>query len=335
MPTATIDYHAPETVEAAVALLREHGAAARILAGGTDVVPALKHGVVRTRHLVSLKRLRALRRLEVSAGGELGVGALVTLAELAASPIVRARWPAVAEAAAQAGSPLLRNRGTVGGNVCLDTRCWYFNQTEAWRASRPGCWKTGGEQCHVNERENRCVALFSADTPPAFLVAGARVTLAGATTTAAGRTIPLEALYSGDGLKPLAAKEGELVTSVTVPAPPPRSADVYLKHTVRDSIDFPVLGVAARVALAPDGVIAHARIAVTGAGPAPRRLADVEAAVCGARAPAADDAAVARLAARALGPLFVSDSVPHKRAMAGLMTAEALARAAAAAGEIR
>ncbi|MBI2202758.1 MAG: FAD binding domain-containing protein [Candidatus Rokubacteria bacterium] len=335
MATATIEYHAPDTVEAAVALLREHGAAARILAGGTDVVPALKYGVVGARHLVSLKRLGALRRLEVSADGDLVVGALVTLADLASSPVVRARWPVVAEAAGQAGSPLLRNRGTVGGNLCLDTRCWYFNQTEAWRASRPPCWKTAGDRCHVNEGENRCVALFSADTPPAFLVAGARVTLAGATAPPAGRTIPMEALYTGESLKPVALGESEVVTTVTVPAPPPRSAAVYLKHAVRDSLDFPVLGVAARVALAPDGTIADARVAVTGAGPAPLRLAEVEAAVHGRRAPAADDAAVARLTARTLGPLFLSDGVPHKRAMAGLMAAEALARAAAAAGEIR
>lgn len=331
MRIAPLAYHAPDTLDGALALLREHGAVARPLAGGTDVVPALKFGVLGARHLVSLRRIAGLGRITRTDGGDLAIGALVTLHDVAASPLVREVCPALAEAAAQAGSPLLRNRGTLGGNVCLDTRCWYLNQSEAWRASRPRCLKAGGEQCYVNEKENRCVALHSADTPPVLLVAGARAVLAG---PEGERTVPVEALYSGDGLRPLAKADGELLTTVVVPAPPARWGTAYLKWSARESIDFPVLGVAAGVVLDAGGTIAEVRVAVTAARSAPFRLAEVEAAVSGRPAPASGDAALGRLVARSLGPLFLSDAVPHKRSLAGLMTVEALGRAAASAGRV-
>lgn len=326
MPMTDVDYHAPETLDQAVALLSEHGTAATPLGGGTDVVPALKYGVLAARHLVSLKRIPGCRDIAVTPGGELAIGAFATLHAVSTSPVVRAHCPALAEAAGQAGSPLLRNRGTLGGNVCLDTRCWYFNQTTGWRASRPLCLKTGGEECYVNEKQNRCVALFSADTPPVLLAVGARATLRG---PAGERTLPVEQLYSGEGLAPIRRDVGELVTAITVPAPPPRWGAVYLKHSVRESIDFPILGVAAGVALDPSGHIAEARVALTGAKSAPVRLSGFEAELRGRPVPAADERGES--VARSLGALFLTDAVPHKRRLAGLMTVDAVRRAAAAA----
>jgi 4-hydroxybenzoyl-CoA reductase subunit beta len=328
MTSARLLYHAPETLERAVALLAEHGPGAVPLGGGTDLVPALKYGVCRPDHLVSLRRIGRLRQTEATAAGDCRIGAAVTLADVAASSPVRAACPAVAEAAAQAGSPLLRNRGTLGGNVCLDTRCWYYNQTEAWRASRPLCQKAGGDLCYVNEKQNRCVALFSADTPPALMVARAQATLLG---PRGERTVPVDALYSGDGLRPLAKAEAEIVASVTVPAAPPRSGAAYVKYSVRDSIDFPVVGAAAAVELDAGGALAAARVAVTGVAPAPLRLAAVEDALRGRAAPPDGDPALAAAAVGSLGPLFLSDAVPHKRRLVGLMTVEAVRRAAARA----
>lgn len=325
MAIAGIEYHAPETLEEAVAMLREYGEDAVPLAGGTDLVPALKYGVLRARHLVSLKRLPGCRAIAVTPAGDLSIGAFATLREVAESPLVRAACPALAGAAGQAGSPLLRNRGTLGGNVCLDTRCWYFNQSARWRASRPLCLKVaGGQRCYVNERQNRCVALFSADTPPVLVVVGARATLRG---PGGERTVPVEDLYTGDGLAPVHRGAAEIMTEITVPMR--RWGTAYLKYSARESIDFPILGAAAGVALGADGLIAEARVALTGVRSAPIRLEEMEAVLRGGPVPAAGDRG--EQVARSLGALFLSDAVPHKRQLAGLMAVEAVRRAAAAA----
>jgi 4-hydroxybenzoyl-CoA reductase subunit beta len=331
MQTAEVVYHVPDTLEQALALLSEHRAAAALLAGGTDLVPALKYRVLQAYHLVSLKRIPGLRHISISQHGDLSIGAFATLRDVAVSPLVRTVCPALAEAASLAGSPLLRNRGTLGGNVCLDTRCWYYNQTEAWRANRGSCQKAAGKQCYVNEKQNRCVALFSADTPPALIVAGALATLIG---PQGERTIPVEALYSGDGLRPLAKAEAEILTKITVPAAVTRWGTAYIKYSVRDSIDFPVLGVAAAVEMSTDGTIAEARIAFTGAKAAPFRLPEVEVVLRGRRPPEEGDRALAQLVTRSIGSLFLSEAVPHKRWLAGLLTVEAVGQAAAKAGRV-
>ncbi len=329
MPAPEVEYHAPDSLATAIALLAEHGEAAAPLGGGTDLVPALKYGVLPARHLVSLKRIEGFRRISMTPEGALSIGAFITLREVADSALVRAACPALAEAAGQAGSPLLRNRGTLGGNVCLETRCWYYNQTEAWRRRRALCLKAGGEQCYVNQKEHRCVALFSADTPPALIAAGARVSLMG---PEGERTIAVEDLYSGDGLRPLRKGPAEILTTIRVPAPPPRWGAAYVKHSVRESIDFPILGVAAAVQLDADRRVGGARVVLTGAGSAPFRLTALETVLRDRSAPAEGDRELAEVVTRSLGPLFLSDTVPHKRVLAGLMAVSAVAIAASRAG---
>jgi 4-hydroxybenzoyl-CoA reductase subunit beta len=331
METRDFHYHGPETLEEAIALLARYGAGAVPLAGGTDLVPALKQGVLPARHLVSLGRIPGFREISMTPSGGLAIGAFATLRAVADSPLVRSSCKALAEAAAQAGSPLLRHRGTLGGNLCLDTRCWYYNQTEAWRASRPLCQKAGGERCYVNQKQNRCVALFSADTPAVLVAVGARVALAG---PRGERTVPVEALYSGDGLAPLAKSAAEIVTLVTVPGSKGRRGTAYLKWSARESIDFPILGTAAAVSLGADGALDEVRVALTGVCSAPVRLAGFEAMLCGRAAPSPGDPALSEAVAGELGSLFLSDAVPHKRRVAGLLAVEAVARAAAAAGRL-
>ncbi len=323
MPGADLEYHAPESLDEAVALLGRWGPRAALLAGGTDVVGALKHGVLAKNHFVSLKRIREFRDIAVSESGDLLIGAFTSLDAIASSEAVRERCLALAEAAGKAVSPLLRGRATLGGNLCLDTRCWYFNQSESWRASRAPCLKAEGAQCWANEKRNICVALFCAETPPALMVAGARVHLRG---PAGERTIGADELYSGDGLAPLKLEAAEVVTTVAIPPRPPRWGSTYLKYAARGSIDFPLLGIAAGVRLEPDGRIAEARIAVTGARSAPFRLVDFEAELRGRPVP--DEAERGDSVARSLGMLYLSDDVPYKRRLAGLLAAEAVRRAA-------
>ena len=323
MPDDGLEYHAPESLDEAVALLERCGPRAALLGGGTDVVAALKHGVLAKDHLVSLKRIRDHRDIAASESGDLLIGAFTPLDSIASSAAVHERCHALAEAAGKAVSPLLRGRATLGGNLCLDTRCWYYNQTESWRASRPLCLKAGGAQCWVNEKRNTCVALFCAETPPALMVAGARVILRG---PAGERTIGVHELYSDDGLAPLKREATEIVTTVVIPPPPPRWGSTYLKYAARGSIDFPLLGIAAGIRLEPDGRIAEARIAVTGAKSAPFRLTQFETELRGRAVP--NDAERGESVARSLGTLYLSDDVPYKRRLAGLLAAEAVRRAA-------
>jgi len=328
MPEAALEYHAPESLDEALELLARCGPRAALLAGGTDVVPALKSGVLGKEHLVSLKRIREFRDIALGERGELRIGAFTPLDEIASSAAVRRHCAALAEAAGRAVSPLLRGRATLGGNLCLDTRCWYFNQSEAWRASRALCLKAGGERCWVNETRNTCVALFCAETPPALMVAGARVDVRG---PAGARTIAVDALYSDDGLAPLRREAVEIVTTVVLPQSPPRWGSTYLKLATRDSIDFPLLGVAAGVQLDAEGRIAEARVALTGAKSAPFRLTQFESELRGGAVP--DESERGESVARSIGMLYLSDDVPYKRRLAGLLAAEAVGRAAQNAKE--
>lgn len=332
MQDGPFEYHAPDSLDQAVGLLREHGSDAAPFSGGTDLLLAYKRGTLRARHIVSLAGIPDLRAIESRLDGGLAIGALATLREVAVSNPVRSTCPALAEAAGRAGSPLLRNRGTLGGNVCLDTRCWYFNQSEAWRASRAPCEKAGGDECYVNVKENLCVALFAADTPPALIVAGAEATLAGPDGE---RTVAVETLYSGDGLLPIARAGEEVLIRLIIPAPGPRSGSAYVKYSVRDSIDFPIVGAAAMVVLAGDGSIEAARVAFTGIRAAPFRIPELEAGLEGRDPPGAADGELTALTAKALGSLWLSDAVPHKRRVAGLTALEAVTRAAERAGAER
>ena len=327
-----LEYHAPESLERAVAMLAEEPGAGALLGGGTDLVAALKCGLLRVRRLVSLRAVPAHREIARTADGGLRIGAFATLHAVAGAAAVRAACPALAEAAAQTASPALRNRATLGGNACIDTRCWYYNQSARWRAHRAPCLKAGGERCYANQGENRCVALFSADTPAALVACGARVTLRG---PRGERTQPLENLYSGDGLTPLVKDPAEIVTGIELPAAPAGSGSAYEKWRERDSIEFPVVGAAAYLRLGPGGEVAEARIVLTGVGPGPLRLGGTEAALAGRAAPDEADREIADAVSRSLGVLYLAEAVPHKRRVAGVCVAAAVARAAAAARAAR
>jgi 4-hydroxybenzoyl-CoA reductase subunit beta len=228
--------------------------------------------------LIETSRVAELRALRADAG-RLEIGASVTLAELAQHPGVIRHYPVVAQAAASIAGPTHRNMGTLGGNLCLDTRCIYYNQSEWWRSANNHCLKTTGDICHVAPRSRGvCFATFSGDMAPALLTLEAEVDLLG---PGGRRTIPLQELYigharhdgsaEGDGKRFLALRPGELVTAARAPGSPGlRSA--YDKVRIRRSIEYPVAGVA--VALRREGErLADLRVAITGTNPRPVLLA--------------------------------------------------------------
>jgi 4-hydroxybenzoyl-CoA reductase subunit beta len=249
----------------------------RILGGGTDLVVNIRRGIVAPPVLIDVNSVAELRAIEVDAQS-IVIGASVTLAELAGHPDVVRHYPMVAQAAAFIAGPTHRNMGTVGGNLCLDTRCLFYNQSEWWRSANDHCLKTSGDICHVAPKSRGiCFATFSGDLAPALMTLGAEIDLAG---PAGRRTLPLARLYigyarqgqpitetMGDGKHYLSLRPGELVTAVRAKNTPGlRSA--YDKIRIRRSIEYPVTGVAVALRRERD-VLADLRVAFTGTNPRP------------------------------------------------------------------
>jgi len=246
LPLPVFDHHRPKTLSAALDLLAELGDDAIVIAGGTDVLPNMKQGLVEPAHVVSIAGIEELRGIAfVSEGGEekLVVGAGARLAEIESSILVRRAAPALAEAAGQVGGPHHRAMGTLGGNICLDTRCRYYNQTYFWRKSLGFCLKKDGTVCHVVRGGQRCVAAASNDTAPALIALEAEIHLIG---PRGERVVSANDFYVADGVKNTVKEPGELVVRVSIPRRAGRRSS-FEKLRRRHAIDFPLLSVAVRL----------------------------------------------------------------------------------------
>ncbi len=256
----------PGSVDEAIAALLAHPEG-RLLGGGTDLLVNMRRGIAQPETLIDTTGIAEIKRLVVDGSG-VTVGAGVTVASLAADSLVAARYPALSEAARSVAGPGHRKLGTIGGNLCLDTRCIYYNQTEWWRGANAYCLKNRGETCHVAPKGNRCHAAFSGDLAPALLVLGAEVEIAG---PGGRRCIALSELYVEDGRAHLTLRPGEVVVAVWLPPDPPASR--YVKVRQRGAIDYPLAGIA--VALTRSGSkIGQLRIALTGTNSRPFLLAE-------------------------------------------------------------
>jgi 4-hydroxybenzoyl-CoA reductase subunit beta len=254
-----IDVHRPGSVAEAIELLATRPGA-RVLAGGTDLVPNLKYGMYDTQHLVALRGLsRELRYLRVEGDGEIRLGALCSIDELSRDPIVREKLPALADACAQIAGPQLRRMGTLGGNLCLDTRCVYINQTYFWRSALGFCLKKDGTLCHVVAGGQRCVAAASNDTAPVLLTLGATVR----TVSPRGeRVMPLEEFYLPDGVHNTVLAPDELLVEVRVPASAATLRQGFHKLRTRAAIDFPALNLAVAMRV-EQGTLRSVRLCVS------------------------------------------------------------------------
>jgi len=248
------DYRAPDSIEEAAKILAWEGAGAMLVAGGTDLLPNMKRRHQMPATLVSLRKIEALKR--VANGTGLRLGAALTLTELLAVRGLRDRYRGLAQAAGQVATPQLRNMGTLGGNLCLDTRCTYYNQNYEWRKAIDFCMKKDGEVCWVATASKRCLAVSSTDTAPALIALGARVRLVSA---AGEREVALGELYNNDGIEYLTRKPDEILTDVLLPKADGWKSS-YWKLRRRGAFDFPLLGVAAAAKLAADGTVEAARL---------------------------------------------------------------------------
>jgi 4-hydroxybenzoyl-CoA reductase subunit beta len=261
-------YHRPSTLAGALDLLAEHAGDVMPVAGGTDLIPNMKHRLFEPGHLVALRGIDELRGIRVE-GGDLRIGAAETLSAVAGHAEVRDRFAVLAEAASHVAGPQIRNMGTLGGNLCLDTRCTYYNQTAFWRQALGYCLKKDGTVCHVTKVGTRCVAAHSADTPPVLMVLDAVAVLQG---PGGRREVPVRDFFLADGIANTRREPHEIVTEVRIPRASSTRRCGYAKLRQRKSIDFPLLTVAVALELEDDGTVRSLEGIVTGLGARPRAL---------------------------------------------------------------
>jgi 4-hydroxybenzoyl-CoA reductase subunit beta len=249
-------------------MLEEHGSAAMPISGGTDLVPNMKHRLFTPSHLVSLMGISDLRGITVSET-EMAIGAAETLTGVSVHPQVRLHFTALSEAAAHVAGPQIRNSATFGGNLCLETRCTYYNQTEFWRGALGYCLKKDGTVCHVTKVGKKCVAAHSADTPPVLMMLNAVADLVGPNGE---RSVPVRDFFVTDGICNTVREPGELVVRIRIPLPGKGFRASYRKLRQRKSIDFPLLTVAVAATLDGEGRVEALGGVVTALGSRPREL---------------------------------------------------------------
>lgn len=266
------EYHAPSSIEEAVALLSRYRGKVKVIAGGTDLVPNMKHRLFTPAHVVGLKGIPRLDQIAED-GPVIRLGAMCTIAQLARDPLVQRKLPSLAAAASQIAGPQLREAGTLGGNLCLDTRCVYYNQTYFWRKALGFCLKKDGTVCHVVQGGQRCVAAASNDTVPVLMTLDASVRIAG---PGGVREIPLSQLYVPDGIVNTVLAPDELVVEVSVPNPQGRVLAGYQKIRVRASIDYPALTIAVAAKLGPANALEWIRTVISALGARPHAVGGLE-----------------------------------------------------------
>tara|TARA_B100000315_G_scaffold256080_1_gene301135 strand:+ start:891 stop:1916 length:1026 start_codon:yes stop_codon:yes gene_type:complete len=242
-PLPNFQYLEPETIHEAAKLLMDSGTQSMVISGGTDMLPSMRQGIFSPDVVISLQAIPHLRDVEWDDTEGLKIGPLATLRSLETNAEILQHFPVIAEAAHAVGSPQLREMATVGGNICLDTRCYYYNQSENWQACDQECLKLGGETCKAapSGRAKKCFAVFSADLAPVLVALDARITLLSARGE---RHVDLREFYTGDGAAPHVKAPDEILTSVLVPKQMAGIFGVYQKYRIRNSIDYPIAGVA-------------------------------------------------------------------------------------------
>ncbi len=267
------EYHRPKSLDDALTLLAEFAGDVMPIAGGTDLVPNMKHRLFTPGHLVALRGLPELTGISNDNGGAFRIGAAESLAGVASHPAVRETLPSLAKACSEISGPQLRRMGTIGGNVCLDTRCTYYNQTFFWRQALGFCLKKDGDDCYVVRGGTRCVAAHSADAATVLMTLDASLDIAG---PEGRRSVSIDQFFTSDGIWNRRMEPAEILVAIHVPRPAPGTRFSFQKLRVRDSIDFPLMNLAATCRLDADGHIDSLRMVASGMGAYPRKIGKLE-----------------------------------------------------------
>jgi 4-hydroxybenzoyl-CoA reductase subunit beta len=319
------NYVRPKSIKEAIRVLADLGPDAMAVAGGTDVYPKMKRGQFTPRHLVSLRALRELKGIRLGKEG-IWVGAGETLTAVSGHPLISKHFPALSHAAESVSTPQLRNMGTIGGNVLVDTRCNYYDQTFFWRQAVGFCLKKDGDICWVAPGSAKCLAISSSDTAPVLMSLGAEAVFLG---TGGERRVKLGELYRDDGINYLGKRGDEVLRGVLIPRAALRWRNVYLKLRRRGSFDFPILGVAAALDIADDSECRLARIAMTAVSSAPKLVPEASRLLEGGKMTTELIEAAADAAAKTAHPLDNADlDYWYRKRMAKVFTRRALARLA-------
>ena len=318
----------PRTLEEAVGYLAKYGGdmdRLRIIAGGTDLIPSMRQKLFEPQYVLDIRRIAELNGICERQGSGVEIGALTPLRAIEHSPLLRSRYSVLTEAAATVASPVLRNMGTIGGNICLDTRCLWYNQSLTWRKGCGFCIKKDGDLCHVAPGGTKCWAVFSGDTPPALLCLNAEIEIVG---PAGARRLPLRDFYSGIGDDYRRLQPDEMLTRIFLPEASADYRGVYRKLRIRGSIDYPLAGVAV-VVKRSNGRVGDARVALTAVNPAPLLVKGASEMLAGEILDEAAAEAVGNLAAQTAKPLTTSALTPeYRREMIRAFTKRALLAAA-------
>jgi len=297
----------------------------RIVAGGTDLIPSMRQKLFAPQYVVDIRHMDELKSIRPLPDGGVEIGALTALSTIEHSEHLRKHYPVLTEAAATVASPVLRNMGTIGGNICLDTRCLWYNQSLTWRKACGFCIKKDGDLCHVAPGGAKCWAAFSGDTPPALLCLDAEIELA---SPLGARRIPLGEFYTGEGDNYRKLQPNEILTRVFLPG---KSADwrgIYRKLRIRGSIDYPLAGVAVAIHVS-NGHIDNGRVALTAVNPAPVLVKGATHALQGKMIDNSLAEFIGELAAKTAKPLTTSALTPeYRREMIRVFTKRALLAAA-------
>ena len=306
----------PRTVAQAVGYLAKHGSDAaagdgqhlRIIAGGTDLIPSMRQKLFEPEYVLDIRHIAELNGIREQGSG-VEIGALTPLSTIEHSELLRRRYPVLTEAASSVASPVIRNMGTIGGNICLDTRCLWYNQSLTWRKACGFCIKKDGDLCHVAPGGTKCWAAFSGDTPPALLCLNAEIEIAGPSGT---RRISLGDFYTGAGDNYRKLQPNELLTRIFLPETSADYRGVYRKLRIRGSIDYPLAGVAVALRRS-NGHIADAKVALTAVNPAPVLVKRATEMLAGKTLTETLAEAVGDLAAKTAKPLTTSALTPEYR----------------------
>ena len=326
----------PVTAEEAVAMMLEIDGDARYIAGGTDLNPNMKHGLFAPERVVALNGIAELRGISRSDDGSMRIGAMTTLTEVTKHAELNESYPSLCQAAKLVSGPQLRNMGTLGGNVMLDTRCQWYNQTYFWRKALGYCMKKDGSKCHVVEGGSKCVAAASNDTAPSLMTLNAELEF----VSAQGRLrLPIADLWQADGIWNKKLPHTDLLVAIHLPKPAANSRGAYGKLRDRGSIDFPLFGIAARLDLAEDGSIADASLCAVALQARPWPLKKATALLIGTRPGEScfNDAVekVANLAAKQCRPMpNIPGDHDYRHLMVPVYTRRTLHAAAAGEGPV-
>jgi len=304
-------YFEPKDINEAVSILQNEPAA-RILAGGTDLLVNMKHRVDCPPVVVNIKRIADLNYIRQD-NGEIRIGALTPLKRIYMAAPVKDNLPGLAQAASAVGSYHHQVMGTFGGNICQQNRCKFFNQSQWWRSSRPTCFKAGGEICHVVNKKEICYSTYCGDLAPALLALNAGIRVAG---NGGEREFSIQELFTGNGKTPLNLNSAEIITEIVIPGETAKGVLTYMKFANRESIDFPIVGIAFWASREQN----EYRVAFTAVDRKPLRGLNIETYLQGKELSDENIIEACDLAAKEAKPVKTSVySASHKRKMMGLL----------------